>query len=115
MEEKRSALLEELIALVPAMLQGSLTSTTRTCSTPNCRCRQGHRHGPHTYLTFKTLEGRGGTLYVPVAELERFEQGVAAWKRFKEVATQLAALNREEIERERRSSTGRGRKHAGGT
>lgn len=115
MEDKRSALLEQLLEVAPVMLQGSLTRTTRTCGTPNCRCRRGQRHGPHTYLSFKTPEGRSSSLYVPVAELERFEEGVAAWKRFGELATQLANLNREEIELERRGRTGRGRKHAGGT
>jgi len=40
------------------MLQGSLAETTRTCGTPGCRCHRGERHGPHTYLSFKTPEGR---------------------------------------------------------
>ena len=64
---------------------------------------------PHTYLTFRTPEGRSSALYVPAAELERFQQGVAAWDQVWAVATQLAQLNREQIVRARRARARRGR------
>ena len=72
-------------------------------------CHRGQRHGPHTYLTFRTPEGRSSALYVPAAELERFQQGVAAWDQVWAVATQLAQLNREQIVRARRARARRGR------
>lgn len=114
MEKQRADLLDQLLDAAQVMLQGSLSQTTRTCGTPTCRCRRGQRHGPHTYLTFRTPEGRASSLYVPVAELPRFHQGVAAWKQFWKLATQLAQMNREEIVLNRRVRTGRRAKHAGG-
>lgn len=77
------------------MLQGSLSETTRTCGRPGCGCQQGQRHGPHTYLTFKTPEGRSSALYVPADCVADAEAGVAAWKAFWTVAVEVAALNRE--------------------
>lgn len=78
------------------MLQGSLSATTRTCGRPGCHCQQGQRHGPHTYLTFKTAEGRSSAVYVPAAGVREARAGVAAWKRFWRLAVDLAARNREE-------------------
>ena len=77
------------------MLQGSLSATTRTCGRPGCRCQQGQRHGPHTYLTFKTPEGRSSAVYVPAAGVREAQAGVEAWKRFWGLAGELAALNRD--------------------
>jgi len=77
------------------MLQGSLSETTQTCGRPGCRCHQGARHGPHTYLTFKTPEGRSSAVYVPADCGADARAGVEAWKRFWGLAVELAALNRE--------------------
>ena len=90
------------------MLQGSLSVTTRTCGRANCRCHRGERHGPHTYLTFRTETGRSSSLYVPAAERKRFEQGVAAWDRLWTLATQLSQLNREQIAHTRQTRAKRG-------
>lgn len=106
-------MLDRLLEATQVMLQGSLSQTTRTCGRPTCRCHRGERHGPHTYLTFRTAEGRSSSLYVPPSELPRFHQAVAAWERCWKLATQLAQLNREEIVRQRRSQARR-RTHARG-
>lgn len=106
---RRQSLVRQLGRAADTMLQGSLSVTTRTCGRPACRCHRGQRHGPHTYLTFRTPEGRSSALYVPAAELERFQQGVAAWDQVWAVATQLAQLNREQIVRARRARARRGR------
>ncbi len=98
---ERREMIRELAKAAEVMLQGTLSSTTRTCGTPGCRCHQGERHGPHTYLTFKTAEGSRG-LYVPAAELEDFEERVAAWKRFWELGAAIATDNRERIASRRR-------------
>ena len=88
-------LLRELQRQATRMLQGSLSETTRTCGRPGCRCQQGQRHGPHTYLTFKTAEGRSSAVYVPAAGVREARAGVAAWKRFWRLAGELAVFNRE--------------------
>ena len=108
MTVRRQRLIRSLLRAAETMLQGSLSETTRTCGRPSCRCQRGQRHGPHTYLTFRTPEGRSSALYVPAAERKRFRQGVAARDRFGSLATRLAQLNREEIVRARRARKRRG-------
>jgi hypothetical protein len=98
---QRQQLCAELLRLVDLMLQGTLSETTRTCGQPNCRCHRGQRHGPHTYLTFKTRDGRSSALYVPRAELATFRKGVAAWARFWRIGVRLAESNRQQIVRQR--------------
>jgi hypothetical protein len=93
--KRRPTLLRQLSQLGARMLQGSLSETTRTCGRPGCCCQQGQRHGPHTYLTFKTPEGRSSAVYVPAAAVADARAGVAAWKQFWTRAVDLAALNRE--------------------
>jgi hypothetical protein len=96
---KRDAALRGLTRLAQVMIQGSFSETTRTCGREGCRCQRGERHGPHTYLTFRTADGRSSSRYVPKAELKHVAQGVAAWQQFWEIATALAAENREAIGR----------------
>ena len=91
---ERDRILHDLLEAAQHMLQGSLSQTTRTCGTPGCRCHRGHRHGPHTYLTFKTPERRSSGVYVPAHALEEARRGVAAWERFRTLATQIAGDNR---------------------
>ena len=108
MSDNREQLRRKLMEAAEEMLQGSISLTTRTCGNPNCRCHRGHRHGPHSYLTFKTPEGRSSSVYVPVAAREEAEAGVAAWRRFRELAVELAAENRRRaVERWRGAKTGR--------
>ena len=104
---KRDGAFQELRRLAQVMIQGSLSQTTRTCGQPTCRCHRGERHGPHTYLTFRTADGRSSALYVPAVELAMFRQRVAAWQRFWKLATKLARENRAEIALRRRSGAGR--------
>jgi len=94
MPSTRAVRLRRLVREAASMLQGSLSATTRTCGNPGCHCQQGARHGPHTYLTFKTPEGRSSAVYVPVARVAEAQAGVEAWKRFWAVAGALAADNR---------------------
>jgi hypothetical protein len=101
--DRRSRLIEKLARLAETMLQGSLSQTTRTCGKPSCRCHRGERHGPHTYLTFRNDKGRTSGVYVRATELKRFREGVANWKRFRELATELSQLNREQLVRERQA------------
>lgn len=104
--------LEELVQLAEIMVQGSFSRTYRTCGTPGCRCHRGEKHGPHTYLTFRTPKGRYTSLYVPQSEHARFREAVSAWSRFKELAAELAQENRERLAqsrptRDRRSANAR--------
>ena len=94
------------------MLQGSLSETTRTCGNPGCRCHRGKRHGPHTYLTFKTPDGRSSGVYVPAARVRAARAGVAAWGRFWTLAVRLATLNRQAARARWRGARRPRRRHA---
>jgi len=110
----RAALLRRLGREAERMIQGSLSRTTRTCGRPGCRCQRGERHGPHTYLTFKTPQGRSSSVYVPAAAVAEARRGVAAWAKFWELAVQLASANRDAARARWRTarSHARRRKHA---
>ena len=95
MSESRSVLLRRMARDAQLMLQGSVSETYRTCGTPSCHChRGGHPHGPHTYLTFKKVDGKSSGVYVPVAARQRVQEGMKAWKRFWDLAVELATDNR---------------------
>lgn len=94
MTARRVTLLRRLVQAADRMLQGSLSATTRTCGSPTCRCQRGERHGPHTYLTFKTPEGRSSAVYVPADCVPDAQAGVAAWTWFWELAVELSTRNR---------------------
>jgi uncharacterized protein YfaQ (DUF2300 family) len=95
----RKQLIRKLLKQAEAMIQGSLSQATRTCGTASCGCHTdpSRRHGPHSYLTFRTAEGKSSGMYVAPEQLEQVEQGRQAWEQFWETAQTVAALNREEL------------------
>jgi hypothetical protein len=95
MEDHRADLVRRLLQAAETMVQGSLSETTRTCGNPGCRCHRGQRHGPHTYLTYRKADGRTTGVYVPAAARAEAQAATAAWREFWEVASALAADNRD--------------------
>jgi len=96
---KRQKLIGELAAQAEIMIQAGMSSTTRTCGKASCACRRdpSRRHGPNTYLTFRTPDGKSSGLYVSPEHLEEVAEAKKAWDRFWQTATALAAINREEM------------------
>jgi hypothetical protein len=96
----RQALLNELARVTRIMVQGGLSSTTRTCGKPQCPCHtdQSRRHGPNTYFTYRA-DGKSQALYVPPAHAADATVAQAAWSRYWEIGCELAALNREHLRR----------------
>jgi Family of unknown function (DUF6788) len=88
--------LTELQRAAESMVQGSLSEATRRCGDPACACATdpARRHGPHLYLQFNA-EGKAHSVYVPPEQGESLKQAHRAWVRFQEIATQIAADNRE--------------------
>jgi hypothetical protein len=82
------------------MVQGGLSSTTRTCGKPQCPCHAdtSRRHGPNLYLTYRA-EGKSHSLYVPPEHADEAKSAQVAWARFWEIGCELAALNREQMRR----------------
>lgn len=107
----REALLRRLSRLARRSLFGTLSETYRTCGRPGCRCQQGHKHGPHLYVSFRGPDGTTTGYYVPQALAEPMRAGVAAWQESQDVLRELAELNRQRLwarkaARDRRRSDG---------
>jgi len=95
-QRTREALLRHLSRLARRSLFGTLSETYRTCGRPGCRCHQGHKHGPHLYVSFRGPNGTTG-YYVPQALAEPMRAGVAAWQELQGVLRELAELNRQRL------------------
>ena len=91
-------LIEELEQAAQSMVQGSLSEVTRQCGDPSCACATdpARRHGPHLYLKF-TADGKANSVCVPPGQAQLLKDAHRAWVRFQEVATELAADNREQF------------------
>lgn len=94
---RRQALLRRLSTLGEGILFGTPSETYRTCGQPTCRCHQGHKHGPHLYLSFRGAEGKTTGHYVPQDLADATRSGIGAWHEAQEVLRELAELNREEL------------------
>jgi hypothetical protein len=93
----REALLRRISPLARRALFGSLSETYRTCGRPGCRCHQGHKHGPHLYVSFRGADRTTTGYYVPQPLAESMRQGVAAWQELQQVLRQLAEMNRQRL------------------
>jgi len=110
----RNKLLKQLRRVTHLMVQGGLSSTTRTCGKPSCPCHSdpARRHGPNLYFTWRS-NGKAQALYVPAEHAAEAKTAQAAWTRYGEIGLQLAALNREQMrKRWSRSKTDSGGKRS---
>lgn len=99
--KRRQQLMRKLLQQAGRMIQTGFSQTMRTCGTPSCGCHRdpAKKHGPHTYVSFKTVDGRSSGMYVPPEHVREVQRGRAAWNDFWETARRLAALNREQMKR----------------
>jgi hypothetical protein len=93
LREKRDKLLVEMSSLV-YLIRGSYFERFSTCARPDCRCHQGHRHGPRAYVAV-TEEKRQRQHYVPRAQEKAVQRGVAQYHRLLEIITEITAINLE--------------------
>jgi len=111
-----SSRLRKLEALAERALFGTLSESYRTCGHPGCRCHQGHKHGPHLYVSFRGAEGKTTGYYVPQELAKEVREGVAAWQELQALLRDLAEKNRRRLWRSRtprlRARTGRRRRSA---
>jgi hypothetical protein len=82
------------------MVQGALSSTTRTCGKPACPCHSdpARRHGPNLYFTWRA-DGKAHALYVPPQFADQAKAAQTAWAQFWDIGCQLAALNRTQLQK----------------
>src|SRR5512135_1232850 len=112
MSRKSKTLFPRLQRLATTAVQGGLSATTRTCGNPACACHQdpARRHGPHLYLTFRTLEGRSSALYVPREHEPTVRQAVEDWAQLWKTIVEISHRNREALGRSMRRREGRQKK-----
>jgi hypothetical protein len=98
--------LQRLLESAAIMIQGGLSETTRRCGNPGCICHRdpSRRHGPHLYLTYRS-QGKSRALYIPAQHAREVRQAQAAWKKFGQLASQLAESNREQLQRKLKNTT----------
>lgn len=78
LQRQRARLLQRL-KNPQSLLAASLVELYSRCGKPSCRCRQGFKHGPAYYLSWRE-DGRTQMLYIPKSMLEEVRQGVGQWK-----------------------------------
>jgi hypothetical protein len=90
--------LHELEQAAAAMVQGSLSESTRQCGDPSCACAHdpASRHGPHLYFRYKS-EGKVHSVYVPAELSEAVRDAQNAWHEFQQIGTEISADNRERL------------------
>jgi hypothetical protein len=93
----RTSLLRRVLPLARRALFGTLSETYRTCGRPGCRCHQGHKHGPHLYVSFRGADGTTRGYYVPQELAEPMREGVAAWQELQQVLREVAEANRQQL------------------
>jgi len=86
-----------MMELAERAVFGSISETYRTCGQAGCRCKQGEKHGPHVYISFRGKEGKTTGYYVPPALVEAVRDGVEAWKQLQTLIREMAELNRERL------------------
>jgi len=82
-----AALTDKRAVLNP--LPGSLRKRHLRCGKGSCRCRSGALHGPYYY--FEPSRQHGKWRYVPKERLGEVRQGIADWKKQREIDEMLQA------------------------
>ena len=90
--------LHELETAAAAMVQGSLSESTRQCGDPSCACAHdpASRHGPHLYFRYKS-DAKVHSVYVPTELGESVRQAQSAWQDFQQIGAEISAENRERL------------------
>ena len=96
--QQREQLLREIEQLARRALFGSISETYRTCGTPGCGChRNGPKHGPHLYVSYRGDQGKTTGYYVPKAIQAEVRASIEAWSQLQDRLRRLARLNKEPL------------------
>jgi len=93
--DDRSALLQQ-VSQLGDFQPGSITSATRRCGKPTCRCAKPNNpgHGPHSQLTQK-IEGKTVTQNLPsLAAVRKAEGEIGEFRKFQTLTAALIEVNR---------------------
>jgi len=90
LRKRKQALLQRL-RFPPQLIRASVVERLTKCGKPNCRCLQGHLHGPFYYLTQCLGVGRMRKFLLKTPEDQ--QQAREAVKAFNEYYDQLELLS----------------------
>lgn len=93
LQKKRNDLVWKLVNSLPEdMIPASLMYIHKTCSTPNCKCKKGEKHGPYPAIQFKS----GGKYKIKMLkrnEAAEVETKVQAYREYQEGLAEINKLN----------------------
>jgi len=97
---QRRELLLARLALSPGLLHASYVRQHLTCGKPNCRCRQGFKHGPFYYLVQCLGPGRVRKFLLKTPALrQQARAGIAAHRKLQRQLAELSEINTELLRR----------------
>lgn len=97
---QRKALLLRTLALPPDAIHASFLERFLKCGRPNCRCRQGEKHGPFYYLSRCLPKRQMRTLLLKEpSQILQGRRGVEAYQQLLESLDQLSWINWELLRR----------------
>ena len=83
---------------VEATLRGALHRQMRRCGKAGCRCAEGERHGPYSYVSVRTDDG-SRLLYVPAEAVAAVTRRVKTTGRLDAALAEISAINLELLAR----------------
>jgi len=89
--KERATLFAELGTL-SRLLHGSWVERYSVCSRAGCKCHRGERHGPRRYLVIHQ-DGRQRQKYVPNAQVDAAQEGLAQYRRLREIVDRVTQIN----------------------
>jgi hypothetical protein len=84
------------------MIRGSIVTLKGKCGKPNCACSHDLGRGHIRYYVSVNEGGKTRMVYIPKKRLSEIEDGIRAWKTFKEVGKELAEINLAETLQEKK-------------
>ena len=88
--------LELLLGERGPLIRGSYGSRARVCGNPRCRCARGELH-ESKYLT-ASAGGKVRQVHVPAGDAGAVAEGVARYRRFRQVQARLQELTKVQME-----------------
>jgi hypothetical protein len=84
------------------MIRGSIVKLKGKCGKLNCACNHDQERGHTRYYLSVNEGGKTRMVYIPKKRLPEIEEGIRAWKAFKEIGKELAEINLAETLQEKK-------------
>ena len=93
LQKKRNNLVWKLLDSLPVdMIPASFMYIYKTCSTPNCKCKKGEKHGPYPAIQYKSGNKYKIKMLKP-NEMAEVENKIQAYRDYQEGLAEINKLN----------------------